>query len=232
LALGLGVLVLGAAWLLRSRFGLNLDPASFREAVLGFGVWGPILCVALVTFRALIGIPSPILLIGAGLAFGAGMGAVYGALGITISGGLYFAGARFAGREFVASRVPERMRPAFDAAGRQLGAAFLGVATGYPFGPMTAFHTFAGLTEMSALAFLAAVACGSLVRAFTYTFFGSRLVEGGAAAIALGVGVIVLAVAAPLCFPRSRRWARQMLRVGRGAAGPASGAGRSRPSPP
>lgn len=223
-------LLVAGAWLLRNRLGVGFDPGSFRGAVEDLGLWGPAVFVALVTFRVLLGLPSQVLLIGAGLAFGTAEGALYGALGLTLSGVLYFVGARWAGRDWLESRVPARMRPAFDAAGTRVGSAFLAVGTGYPFGPITAYHTLAGLTGMALPAFVAAVGVGSLVRAVTYTFFGSRLVEGNAEALALGAAALAAAFVLPLCFPRSRRVVQQMLAGARPVRPP--GAARSGPTPP
>lgn len=233
LVLGIALLAL-VAWALRSRLGLGVEPESWRDLVEEMGFWAPAGFVAMITFRALLLLPSQLLLMGAGLVFGATAGTLYGALGMTLSGVLYFGAARWAGREFVVSRVPERMRPAFDAAGTRMGAAFLAVGTGYPFGPLTAYHTGAGLTGMSFVTFLAAVGAGSLVRAATYAFFGSRLLDGSLGAIALGAGVLALAFVAPLCVPRSRRWLLGAIAPRRAAPAPTSpgDAGRSGPTPP
>ena len=62
------------------------------------------------------------------------------------------------------------------------------------------------------MTFLCALAVGSLVRAATYTFFGSRIVEAGLGPLLLAGAVVLAATALPLCFARSRRWVGQILK--------------------
>lgn len=219
---GLGVLaaLLGGAYWARQTLGIEWGAESVRDAVAGFGVWGPILLVALLAFRSVLVIPSQVLLIAAGLCFGAVRGTLYGAVGVTLSGVMWFALVRWLGREFVLNRMPPRIRPALDAAGNAMGASFLALATGYPFGPIVAWHAGAGLTGMAFSTFLLAVALGSTVRAATYTFFGSRFAEADLGQILLATGVLLALTGIPLLFPRSRRFVRRLLDPGAALSNP------------
>jgi len=203
----LGALVLlGLGRLAAVRLGIEWNPSSVRELVAGLGAWGPVLFVALVTFRQLILIPSQILLVAGGLCFGVGAGTVYGALGLVISATLVFLLARYVGKEAMLSRVPPEMRPLLDAAGRRAGPALVAIGTGYPVGPLTAYHAGAGITTMSLMAFLVAVTAGGLVRGFVFTSFGSALMQGMGNQLLLAGLLLLLAALLPLASPRARRW--------------------------
>jgi uncharacterized membrane protein YdjX (TVP38/TMEM64 family) len=211
--IGLGALILlfSGAYFARQQLGIEWSAHSVRDAVADFGLWGPLFFVTLIAFRAVLMVPSQILLIAAGLCFGTVFGTLYGALGITLSGVIAFQLVRWTGRDALLRRSPPQVQAALDGAGRTIGATFVALATGYPVGPITAWHAAAGLTGMALVTFVLAVAAGSLVRAATYTFFGSRIVEAGPGQLLLAGGVVVAATTLPLCFARSRRWVGRML---------------------
>ena len=189
-----------------SRLGIEWNPGSVREVVDGLGVWGPVLFVGLVTFRQVILIPSQILLVAGGLCFGIGAGTVYGALGLVLSGTLLFLLARYVGKEAMLARIPDELKPVLDAAGRRAGPALIAVGTGYPVGPLSAYHAGAGLTTMSLLAFVLAVALGGLVRGLVYTYFGNALTEGMGKPLLLAGLLLLVAASLPLASPKARAW--------------------------
>lgn len=207
----IGIALVASFFLLRRSLGLDFDPDSMHEAVAGMGVWAPLVYVAIVAFRVPLGLPSQLVLVGGGLVFGTLSGTLYGAVGLLTSAIFLFLTARYAGRETVVDRVPGRMRPIFDLASTRIGALFLAVGTGYPFGPITMYHLIAGVTSMAFLAFVIAVAAGSMIRSATFTFFGSRLLSGEVGGLLEASAVIAAAVVVPLLFPRSRGWLLQAL---------------------
>lgn len=200
------IAVIALGRVLAARAGLAWDPSSVRQLVAGLGAWGPLLFVALVTFRQVILVPSQILLVAGGLCFGVTAGTLYGAAGLVLSALLVFLLARYVGKEAMLARIPDGLKPVLDAAGRRAGPALIAIGTGYPVGPLTAYHAGAGLTTMSALTFMAAVTVGGLVRGLVFTYFGSALVDGIGRELLLA-GVLLLAAASlPLASPRARRW--------------------------
>lgn len=213
----IAIVLVASFLLLRRSLGLDFDPDSMQQAVAGMGVWAPLVYVAIVAFRVPLGLPSQLVLVGGGLVFGTLSGTVYGALGLLTSAVFLFLTARYAGRETVVDRLPGRMRPIFELASTRIGALFLAVGTGYPFGPITMYHLIAGVTSMAFLAFLIAVATGSVIRSATFTFFGSRLLSGDLRGMLEATALIAVAVVLPLLFSRSRGWLLQAL--GREPAG-------------
>ncbi|HKJ24509.1 MAG TPA: VTT domain-containing protein [Myxococcota bacterium] len=189
-----------------SRLGIEWNPTSVRELVAGLGRWGPVLFVGLMTFRQIILVPSQILLVAGGLCFGVGAGTLYGALGLVLSGTMLFLIARYAGKDALLARVPDELKPVIDAAGRRAGPALIALGTGYPVGPLSAYHAGAGVTTISLGSFMAAVALGGLVRGLVYTYFGSALVEGMGGTLLVAGALLTLAALLPLASPRARRW--------------------------
>jgi uncharacterized membrane protein YdjX (TVP38/TMEM64 family) len=195
------VLVVGASFL-RDALGIEWNIGSVHALVEESGLWAPLLFISLVTFRVLILVPSQILLAAAGLLFGATLGTVYGAVGMTLSGLLNFAAVRVAGIDAIRERLPGRFSGAVAVARSNVGAGALAIATGYPVGPISAFQLGAALTGMGLVSFAGAVALGATVRAATYSFLGSGLVDGER--LLAGTAVLAAAAVVPLLFPRSR----------------------------
>jgi len=227
IALGILVAIGVGGWLARRHLGLEWSAESVRDVVNGYGVWGPVAFVALMGVRSALLIPSQILLVAAGLCFGAVAGAIYGGLGIVLSGSLAFAVARYAGREAVLANVPPSLHRVMDASSGRAGATALFLGTAYPVGPITAFHAGAGLTAMSIPVFLGTLGVASVLRAALYSTFGSSLVEGGARDLLLATAVLAAVTLLPLAHPRSRAWLRRQWGGGATAEVPAP-----EPSPP
>jgi uncharacterized membrane protein YdjX (TVP38/TMEM64 family) len=195
----------------RRQLGLDLDPMGLRATVQSFGSLGPLVFISLVSLRMFLGLPSQLLMVVGGLCFGIALGTLYGATGLVCSGVCTFIAARWAGREAIMRRVPEKLQPIFDRAGSRLGAVFIFIGTGYPIGFITGYNALAAVTNMTFLQFLPAVMGGSLVRAGLFAYFGDSLTAGGFEAL-VGATIAILCVAIlPLLFPPSRRWIASLL---------------------
>jgi uncharacterized membrane protein YdjX (TVP38/TMEM64 family) len=178
---------------------------SLRTWVLGFGWLGPVIFVALVTFRTFLFVPSALALVLGGIAFGALMGTALGALGLVLSAVIQFAAARAFGDDWV--------RPRLGAHGREIeehlnraGPGLVAIATAHPAGPMTPFNLAAGLSSMPVLIFALAVTLAGPVRAGAYAVVGSSILEWGwltSLTVAVALGAIALL---PLLHPGVRAW--------------------------
>jgi len=200
-SIALLILLAGGTYL-RNFLGVEWSPESVRAVVRDAGIWAPLIFITLVAFRLVVLIPSQILLAAAGLLFGAALGAVYGAIGMTLSAVLNFAVVRIAGVDRIREQFPPRFARALDIAQSKLGAGALVVASGYPIGPISAFQIGAALTGMSFLSFVVAVGIGSSVRAATYSYLGSTLFDGYR--LIYGAAALFAAAAIPLLFPGPR----------------------------
>jgi uncharacterized membrane protein YdjX (TVP38/TMEM64 family) len=187
----------------------NLIQIAKGDGVL---VFHPLLgLVALIVFRGLLGIPSGVALIAAGLCFGVLAGSLYGAVGLTLSALGTFLLARYAGRDAVQSRLPDRLRFLFTNAGTRLAAGLVALGTAYPLGAPSVIHALAGVTPMPLTSFAGAVAAGSGVRAVIYAGFGNAIVAGGLAGLLWASLALTALVVLPLLFPGTRAWLRRLL---------------------
>lgn len=213
-------ILIGGSALLRHALDIEFTPESIRAFVADAGIWAPILFIFLVAFRVAILIPSQLLLIAAGILFGATLGTLYGAVGMTISGLINFGLVRYAGAQSIRDRFPQRFDGVFELAQSRAGAGAVVIGTAYPVGVITAVQLAAAVTGMSLLTFAIAVSLGALVRAATFSYFGSALLDGSA--LVRATAVLVAAMVIPLLFPSSRSWLLANFRankVGRRALG-------------
>ncbi len=99
---------------------------AFAESL---GPLAPLLFVLVVAARALLWLPSQVVLIAAGLCFGTGLGALVGGAGLMISGTFLFALARYAGRASVDQWVGGKLKALLDFATQRRGAVALALAS-------------------------------------------------------------------------------------------------------
>lgn len=209
IALGVVALLVGVALTARHVLEVSWSAESIRALVERAGVWAPLTFIALVAFRLLVMIPSQVLLTGAGLLFGAPLGTLYGAIGLTLSAAFNFAFVQIMGAARIRDRIPPRFDGAMALARSRAGAGAVALATGYPVGPITGLQMAAAVTGMSFATFLVAVGVGATVRSATFSYFGSTLLEGER--LLVGLAVIAVVAVTPWLFPRSRAWLRQSM---------------------
>jgi uncharacterized membrane protein YdjX (TVP38/TMEM64 family) len=195
---------LAAGRTVRTELGLELSPESVRDFVAGLGWKAPALFVTLVTFRQFLALPSGLLLSVGGLCFGAAMGTLLGASGIVVSAFLGFFLARTLGREWARSNLGPRLER-LEAQLAAAGPPVVALATAHPLGMMTPIHWGAGLTSIPVLGFAAAVLFGGPIRAATYSFLGSTLLDLGSPEFWLATGILAALVVLPLLHPGVRR---------------------------
>lgn len=207
----LGLLLACAQWA-KSAYGLEWNAASLRALVERAGIWGPILFIALISVRPVLVIPSQLFLISAGICFGALQGALYAAIGITLGGVFTYGMTRWVGRDVVMARMPPGLRTTLEGGGRQATLALLFLGSAYPIGPILWLCVGSALTGIALVPFMGALFAGGFVRAATYAYFGSSLVDAELHEMVLGglaIGVVALL---PLLHPRVRGWLVRLLR--------------------
>jgi len=204
--------LVGAGQWARSAYGVEWSAASMREFVKGAGLWGPVVFILLLSLRPLLVIPSQLLLISAGVCFGTLAGAVYAAVGITLGGIFTFGLTRWMGRDALLSRMPSGLRSTLESSGRMPALAFLFLGTAYPIGPIVWVCVGAALTGIALPSFVVTIFAGGFVRAATYSFFGSSLVDADFSEMLLGALLIGAVAMLPLLHPRLRAQVRRMLR--------------------
>ncbi len=191
-------------YVFRAEAGFEFSAASVQAWMAGLGVMGPLVFVALVTFRNFLLLPSMVVLTAGGLVFGASLGTALGTAGIVISALMKFGLARGIGRDWITRQRGERFRRLEEHA-EGVGPWIVGAVTAYPTGPMTPFHYGAGLSSIPVLAFALAIGVSAPLRAAAYSFFGSTLLAPGSPEFYAATAVLVGFVVLPLLHPRLRR---------------------------
>jgi uncharacterized membrane protein YdjX (TVP38/TMEM64 family) len=206
------MLLLAAATALRRTLGLDLDVESVRAFADGLGPAAPVLFVALVAGRALLALPSQVVLIVAGLCFGTFVGALVGGTGLMLSGLALFLMARYAGRATIEQRLGPPFGRLLDLAGRRAGALALALGCAYPIAPLSPIQAAAGLTPMTVLLFVLGAFAGSFTRAATFAYFGDALVGSSLTGLVWATLAFLTILLIPLAFPRGRAWLREWAR--------------------
>jgi uncharacterized membrane protein YdjX (TVP38/TMEM64 family) len=201
---GLALLLL-AGREFRASAGIEISPESVREYVRALGPIAPIVFLGMVTFRSVLLLPSAVVLTAGGLAFGAPLGALFGGIGLVASALWCFGLARVMGREWVQSRIPQRLRPLEERA-ESIGPPLIGLATAHPMGVMTPLYFAAGLSRIRFAPFLAVCALAGPFRAALYASLGAQLTDLGSPRFWAATAVLVAAAVLPLAHPRVRRW--------------------------
>jgi uncharacterized membrane protein YdjX (TVP38/TMEM64 family) len=204
LAAAAAALALISGFFLRESLQIEWNAESVRAAVAQAGLWGPLIFLAMMTFRFAVLIPSPILLSAAGVCFGVAEGTLLGGVGLLLSALLKFAVAKLLGREALIARLPAAFRERLALANSRIGVGALGAASGYPVGPAGLIHVAAILSGMALLPFAVSVAVGSLIRAATFSYFGNAITEGDG--LVLATAALVVLTVVPLCVPTWRGW--------------------------
>ena len=209
--------LVGCAWFAGRWYGIDWSVESLRRTVGSLGAWSPLAFIALLGMRSLLLLPAPLMLIAAGLIFGAPAGALWGALGLTLSALLQYGLVRWIGSDALAAQLGPAYGGAIRVARTRAGSAILALVSMYPAGPpITAAQLAAAIAGMRPPVFLGAVLLGSSVRASSYAWLGSALLEGRDL---LAAGALLLALAGfPLLLPATRAWLLAVWRGERGSA--------------
>ncbi len=209
IALVAGLLVAGHG--LRSWLGIELDIDSLRAMTTKLGPLAPAVFVFIVAGRALLWLPSQVVLIVAGLCFGTGLGALVGGAGLMISGLFLFLLARYAGRESIEHRIGTKGRALLAFTSRRQGALALALASGYPLSPLSPLQAGAGLTAMPLASFVVAAFAGGTVRASTYAFFGDAMLELEGHQLVGAALLLVATLLLPFASSGGRRWLAELF---------------------
>ena len=207
LPFGLVLLVVGALFAgsgVRSQIGVDYRPESLQNYFLGLGMFAPAIFLAIVTFRQFLLLPSMLLLTVGGLVFGAVMGTVLGGVGITLSGLFMFALGRGLGRRFVEDHLSERFR-GIDRQIDSAGPLLIALTTAHPMGPMTPFHSAAGISSIRLHRFFIALVLAAFLRAFAYSFFGATLFEIGSREFYIATFLLLIIALLPFAHPTLRQ---------------------------
>jgi len=177
------------------------DASALRDYILSYGVWAPVVSTALMVLQALAAfVPSFLLGIANGLAFGAFWGGLLSIASAVLAAAISFGIARVVGRVPVEALVGKRSRSLGTADGwfARYGAYAVLAARLIPVISFDAISYAAGLTRMKFWRFLLATTIGMTPASFAYAYLGEQAPGNVNLLLAVfGVvvtGVVVLAV--------------------------------------
>jgi uncharacterized membrane protein YdjX (TVP38/TMEM64 family) len=179
------------------RRGMNLTSELFRDTILSLDLLGPVIYFSIFIIRPLFLIPSIMLFIAGGLAFGPLWGPLYASLGAVLGGSLGFWIARNMGHDFVMRKL-KLGKGAIQKTSFNFYIVFF--LSFLPVMPVTAINYGAGLSRMSFKDYIVAHALGITPRAFAYGYFGSALLEIGSPKFKAAVLILIAMGFLTLCL--------------------------------
>ena len=204
----------GVAWVV-----VNLDIGALEAWVLGFGIWAPLVFIALYAVAAPLGAPGSALTLAGGVLFGPVLGTIYNLVGATIGATLAFLISRYIAADWVAARakgILGRVIAGIEAEGWRF-VVFVRLVPLFPYNVLN-YALGATRIKLSHYVIASFVAMAPAGTAYTYLGYAGREIAGGSTDwITTGLFALGgLAVVAFIPFA-IRRW-----RLLRGAASAAA----------
>lgn len=155
------------------------DQALIRDYILGYGMWAPVVSVALLIAQAIIvGIPASIVMFANGVAFGTSGGAAINILGRIAGAAITFGIARMLGKGAVESLVGKITHATkFEEWMQRRGGLAVFATRAVPGMPSDMLSYVAGLTKVSWRTYIVATLLGFLPQSIIFAWFGSEATE-------------------------------------------------------
>ncbi len=178
-----------------------LDPETLSTTLDSFGIWAPVVFIALFALAAVAFLPGMLFALAGGVMFGPVLGSLYNLTGVTIGAVLAFLVARYVASDWVRDKTGPRLDRIMRGVEDE-GWRFVAFTRLVPLFPFNLLNYALGLTRISLLHYtLATVVCmapGTL--AFTYLGYAGREAAAGSegtirsALIALALLAVVMFV--------------------------------------
>lgn len=167
---------------------------SIKTFVLGFGMYAPIIFIALFTFAPLIFFPDGILALAGGLIFGFAWGSVYIILGALCGGTLSFYLARLYGKKMHEKLAHEKLIN-FQKSVKKHGFVMILLLRLVPLVPFNIISYSAGFSTIRYRDFFFATLLGMVPGVLVYANIGAQSLAFGSREFYLSIGLLVLLVA-------------------------------------
>ncbi len=176
LLVGLYFLVPGFRALVDEAFAIltSNDRSAIEAWVAGFGLWGPVLIIALMIAQTLVSaVPMILVMIVSVLAYGPVLGGLLGWGGAILAALLGYGLARVLGSVLVDRFVTPKIRKVVEGAVERYGAWAIIALRLSPLVPSDSVSFMAGLVRMKPVPFLLATIAGVTPVAIAVAYFGS-----------------------------------------------------------
>ncbi len=192
----LAVVMLIGGFLMLGGYSWLTEPGRVEELLTDTGVWGPVLFVAVMWVTQPVGVPGAVYMLPAGVVWPAPTAVALCWIGNMGSSLLAFAYARRWARDWVATRIPPRLRRYDDRLAE--GGLLPIVALRVVFGQIPAADWLLGVTKVPTRRFLAGTAIGIVPGIVIFVVLGGGLLDlwaripvtaqaGAAAAVVIGL---------------------------------------------
>ncbi len=196
------------------RAGL-FDPVAVKALVSGFGIFAPVIWVALYLLAVFVPYATTVMTVAAGLAFGAVPGGILVYCTTLFASLVPFSISRRLGRRRVEQKLGDTRVAGFvEAINRHAFLVFFYLRL-LPTIPYEVQNYIAGITRITVRQFFLASLLGNAPVLFVMTFFGDSLSDPGSAQFWVAAGLYTGALVLPLLFgAQRRRAARKRQREG------------------
>ncbi|MGH7948776.1 MAG: TVP38/TMEM64 family protein [Candidatus Binataceae bacterium] len=170
----LAVLALGSLWLIVAHPEWFRNPAELRSQIMAWGLWAPIVFIALYAVGPSFLLPGAIMTIAGGLAFGVIRGTLYSFVGANLGAIVAFGAGRFLGKGFVQRIVGDRFQSTVERIARH-GFRIIFYLRIVPVIPYNALNLLAGASPITFYDFFWASIIGMVPGTFVFAFLGDAL---------------------------------------------------------
>lgn len=154
------------------------SPEFIREVILGFGGFGFLVFIALVTLAVPLPIPSGPAVLTGGYVFGTLSGFGLSLLGMVLGSTMAFYIARLTGKKLLAKLVDAHHLRHFNKVFKKRGWIAVLISYAIPVFPSDFVSLFLGITKMKYRTFISLVLIGHIPRVLIVSSFGSDLHSG------------------------------------------------------
>ncbi len=189
-----------------THFHYELRPSDVRDVVLSFGWWGPLVFILIYAVGPLIFLPTSVLSLGAGLAFGVWPGVLYIIVGATAAAVTGYVMARLFGRSVLnVDRYPwsEKLFTQME----QRGFLYVFVLRLIPLVSFDLLSYAAGIAKVRFRLFLFATVLGMIPGTLAYSFLGASLASGSVTTVFIAALVFVSLIGVTYYFRKPvQKW--------------------------
>jgi uncharacterized membrane protein YdjX (TVP38/TMEM64 family) len=181
----------------------DFTPTNVKNFILQFGVWAPIVFIAIYALRgAILVIPVGVMSLAGGLAFGKWLGTIYILAGATLGASLSFLIARYFGRQFIESFnwLHKGRIKSFDEGIEKNGFRMMLFVRLIPLFQYDAVNFGAGLSRMKFRDYILASFIGMAPGGFINAMLGSSLENIISVQFFAALGVFILLMFIPTIY--------------------------------
>jgi uncharacterized membrane protein YdjX (TVP38/TMEM64 family) len=154
-----------------------LEKERLRQFIGAYGVWGPVIYLAVWTLAPPLSLPGLPITLAGGVLFGPFWGVVYTAVGATMGATLAFLVARYLARDWVAARLAGTKIEVLDEKVAQQGWKVVAFTRLIPIFPYFLLNFAFGLTKISLTAFVVATFIFMMPLTIAYVYFSSNILD-------------------------------------------------------